>query len=73
MAVDDNNSAKIIYKANPGGKLDHKNATVGWVYKKDDIELEPRFNLGAPPLLCFGGPPALSFTRHSCWYSAPEL
>ena len=97
VAVDDNNSAKIIYRCNPGSKLDHKNATVGWVYRKvrrwsrcmprllstsqpapvfaacqalfaswhllsqfpkqtwsnplqDDIELEPRFNLGTESL-----------------------
>lgn len=50
VGVDDNNSAKIIYKCNPGSKLDHKNAIVGWVYKKDDIELEPRFNLGTESL-----------------------
>ena len=34
VAVDDNNSAKIIYRCNPGSKLDHKNAIVGWVYRK---------------------------------------
>lgn len=34
----------------PPRRLDHKNATVGWVYKKDDIELEPRFNLGTESL-----------------------
>lgn len=34
VAVDDNNSAKIIYRCNPGAKLDHKNAIVGWVYRK---------------------------------------
>lgn len=31
-------------------RLDHKNAIVGWVYRKDDIELEPRFNLGTESL-----------------------
>jgi len=50
IGVDDSNSAKIIYKCNPGSKLDHKNAIVGWVYKKDDVELEPRFNLGTESL-----------------------
>lgn len=50
VGVDDNNSAKVIYKCNPGSKLDHKNAIVGWVYRKDDIELEPRFNLGTESL-----------------------
>lgn len=50
VAVDDNNSAKVIYRCNPGSKLDHKNAIVGWVYRKDDIELEPRFNLGTESL-----------------------
>jgi len=50
VAVDDNNSAKIIYKCNPGNKLDHKNAILGWTYTKDDIELEPRFNLGTESL-----------------------
>lgn len=34
VAVDDNNSAKVIYRCNPGAKLDHKNAIVGWVYRK---------------------------------------
>jgi hypothetical protein len=50
VGVDDNNSARVIYKCNPGSKLDHKNATVGWVYRKDDVELEPRFNLGTESL-----------------------
>ncbi|PSC72530.1 DEAD-box ATP-dependent RNA helicase chloroplastic isoform B [Micractinium conductrix] len=50
MSVDDNNSAKVIYKCNPGSKLDHKNAILGWVYRKDDIELEPRFNLATESL-----------------------
>jgi hypothetical protein len=50
VGVDDNNSAKVIYRCNPGSKLDHKNAIVGWVYKKDDVELEPRFNLGTESL-----------------------
>ncbi|PRW56481.1 outer envelope pore chloroplastic-like [Chlorella sorokiniana] len=50
VGVDDNNSAKVIYRCNPGSKLDHKNAIVGWVYRKDDIELEPRFNLGTESL-----------------------
>ncbi|KAL4443479.1 hypothetical protein ABPG75_011216 [Micractinium tetrahymenae] len=50
VGVDDNNTAKVIYKCNPGSKLDHRNAIVGWVYCKDDIELEPRFNLGTESL-----------------------
>lgn len=46
VGVDDNNSAKVIYKCNPGNRLDHRNASVGWVYSKDDLTVEPRFNLG---------------------------
>ncbi|EFN58187.1 expressed protein [Chlorella variabilis] len=50
VSVDDNNTAKVIYRCNPGNKLDHRNATVGWCYRKDDIEIEPRFNLGTESL-----------------------
>ncbi len=31
-------------------RLDHRNATVGWAYSKDDITIEPRFNLGTESL-----------------------
>ena len=31
-------------------RLDHKNAILGFTYTKDDIELEPRFNLGTESL-----------------------
>ena len=34
----------------PPCRLDHKNAILGWTYTKDDIELEPRFNLGTESL-----------------------
>ncbi|WP_289490144.1 hypothetical protein, partial [Klebsiella pneumoniae] len=50
MNVDDNITAKVIYRCNPGNRLDHRNASVGWVYRKDDIEVEPRFNLGTESL-----------------------
>ena len=50
VAVDDNNTAKVIYRANPGNRLDHRNAIVGWTYRKDDLELEPRYNLGTESL-----------------------
>lgn len=52
MQVDDNNIAKLNYDLSNFDKFDHKAIVFKWSYRRDDITVEPSFNMANESLAC---------------------
>lgn len=50
VGVDDNNDARVTYNLTNFSGPDHRNVTLGWIHRHDDLTIEPSYNLGTESL-----------------------